>query len=108
MSTSDFPVVPREAHALTLFRILPNGEGRSYSAVTFPRNPYQGCERMIRMARATGSLTPPDKDGYAVMDVLDQNGDIIADYTVPDARSFAWLKKKLGLVVETLDELIDH
>lgn len=45
------------AHALTVFRAVTETEARHHTATTFPRNPYQGCERMIRMAWAVGYLT---------------------------------------------------
>jgi hypothetical protein len=48
-----------EAHALTLFRALANGTGRAYTAVTFPQDPWQGCERTIRMGRAVGWVKDP-------------------------------------------------
>jgi hypothetical protein len=91
--------VPAQAHGLTLFRILPNGEGRTYTATTFPLAPYQGCERMVRMARSVGWIAESD-DSYGLLEVLDENGDILADYDIPTARAFAALKKKLNVVIE--------
>jgi hypothetical protein len=102
--TSSGPCVPREAHALTLFRALQNGEGRRYSATTFPNDPYRGCERTIRMARAVGWIADESEDTYGVLDVLDTNGDIVADYAIPNSHAFAALKKKLGLVVEPAED----
>jgi hypothetical protein len=90
-----------ESHALTLFRVLPNGEGRAYTAVTFPRDPFAGCERTIRQARACGFIAT-DAD-YGVLDVLNEQGDIVADYAVT-ARGFRWLKRRLGLVVAASGE----
>lgn len=92
--------VPANAHALSMFRVLPNGDGRRYSAVTFPQGPYAGCERMIRMARKLGWIGEEYADAYGVLDVLNDSGDIVADYPIPDARAFRALKKKLALVVE--------
>lgn len=89
------------AHALTLFRGLPNGEGRAYTATTFPRDPWQGCERTIRTAMRVGRLTERvTAASYGVLDVLDQEGDIVQDYGVPDSISFSWLKRRLDLRVE--------
>jgi hypothetical protein len=96
--------VPPEAHALTLFRILPNGECRTYSATTFPRAPYQGCERMVRMARAVGAISESG-ESYGLLEVLDENGDILADFDIPTAAEFAWLKKKLNIVVEEVESV---
>jgi hypothetical protein len=92
------------AHALSAFRVLPNEQTRQYSATTFPQNPWAGCERTIRMARAVGWIGGDPKDCYAVLDVLDVNGDIIQDFPVPTSKAFAQLKKRLNLVVESEPE----
>ena len=63
--------VDRRAVALAAFRQLPGGRGRQYTAATFPANPYQGCEHMIRMARAVGFVTDSAHGAYAALDVLD-------------------------------------
>lgn len=101
---SSTDILSTKAHALRLFRVLPNGEARSYTATTFPRNPYQGCERFVRMCCAFGYLAGADSDSYGVLDVLNVDGDIIGDYGVPTARAFAWIKKKLGMAVVLDDE----
>jgi hypothetical protein len=89
------------AHALRLFRALPNGEGRAYTATTFPRDPWRGCERFLRMCRHVGWITPDSRcDGYAVLDVLDVDGDIVQDFTVLDPQAFQQIKRRLGAVVE--------
>ena len=94
------PAVDPRAVALAAFRVLPNGEGREYTATTFPCDPWQGCERMIRMAREVGFVTASKAvDGYAVLDVLDKDGDVIQDYAIPTARAFQWFKRKLHWVV---------
>ena len=93
------------AVALTAFRILPNGEGRQYTATTFPKGPWQGCERMIRMARYVGFVSGPGShDGYAILDVLSEDGDVIQDFTITSARGFQWLKRKLHWQVEREDD----
>jgi hypothetical protein len=86
------------AHALGAFRVLPNGDGRNYSATTFPADPWQGCERTIRTARAIGAIGEPG-DSYAVIDVLDVEGSIVQDFGVPTAKAFRWWKRKLNLTV---------
>lgn len=97
------------AHALTLFRCLPNGQGRSYTATTFPQDPWAGCEHTIRTAYKLGYVDPSDSeryilgDGYGVLDVLDANGDIVQDFMVRTADAFQWLKRRLDLRVETTD-----
>lgn len=97
-------VVAPTAHALSAFRILPDGRGRAYSATTFPRDPYGGCEQFIRMCRFIGLIADEPVEGsYAVLDVLDENGDIVQDFSIPTARGFQFVKRKLNLVVESED-----
>lgn len=90
------------AHALSVFRGLPGGGARQYTATTFPRDPWGGCEWIIRQAQAVGYLRSSG-DGYAVLDVLDENGDIVQDYVIPTATAFRWFKRKLNLAVEPSD-----
>jgi len=40
---------------------------------------------------------------YAVLDVLNAEGDVIADFPISDAASFRWVKQRLSLRVETTD-----
>lgn len=91
------------AHALSVFRVLPSGDGRAYSAVTFPQNPYQGCEHFISTARFVGWLTDPSDDDYGVLDVLDVDASIVQDFGIPTADAFQRIKRKLNLVVESTD-----
>lgn len=92
-----------EAHALTMFRALADGRGRQYTAVTFPHDPWQGCERTIRIAKAFGWVSEPTPNAYGVLDVLNENGDIVQDFSVPTARAFQSLKRKLDLRVDFTD-----
>lgn len=98
---SDRCNVAENAYALTLFRGLANGDGRAYTATTFPRNPWAGCERFIRIARRVGWLTDDIDAAYGVLDVLDADGDIIQDFGVLDSRSFQQIKRRLDLRVES-------
>lgn len=88
-----------KAHALALFRILPNGEGRKYTATTFPANPWAGCERFIRTCYAVGMLGGDPETSYAVLDVIDADHDIVQDFPIPNANAFQWIKKKLDIAV---------
>jgi hypothetical protein len=92
--------IDRRAHALTLFRILPGGGARTYTVVTFRRDPWQGCERTIRMGLKVGWLADSGAAGYAVLDVLDEDDAIIQDFTVTTSQAFQQLKRRLGLRVE--------
>lgn len=86
------------AHALTIFRGLSNGDGRVYTATTFPKDPWAGCEHFIRMCRAVGWVTD-EKDGYGVLDVLNQDGDIVQEFMIPDALAFRQIKSRLHIAV---------
>lgn len=39
-------------------------------------------------------------DGYGVLDVLDEDDDIVQDFTVTTSQAFQQLKRRLGLRVE--------
>lgn len=106
MSTLAQPTkLHKSAHALSACRALPNGGCRQYTATTFPQDPWQGCERMVRTGQKLGLL----KDShtidcpYAVLDVLNKNGDIVQDFAIPTAAAFQWFKRKLNLSVESED-----
>lgn len=92
------------AVGLTAFRALPNGVGRQYTAVEFERG-WNGVEHFIRTLNAVGYVRPStaDSGGYAVLDVLDVNGDIVQDYDIPTADAFRYVKRKLRLTVESTD-----
>lgn len=94
---------PAGAVGLSAFRVLPGGEtGRQYSAVRFTKG-WHGVERFIRILRACGYVRPSDADpkrGYAVLDVLNADEDIIGDYEIPTSRAFQYVKRQLKLTVE--------
>lgn len=83
----------KNAHALRPVRVVGNEELREYEAVTFPNDPWQGCEIYLRRCGAFGYLVSAN-DSYAVVDVLDASGDIIQDYGVTHA-GFNYLREKL-------------
>lgn len=96
--------IPATAHALSAFRELPDGRGRAYTMAWFPRDPNGGIRHFVRMLAKTGMLAPADAEGwYAVLDVCDADGDFVAEYGIPDARSFQWIKRKLKLAVASTD-----
>lgn len=89
---------PAAAVGLSAVRALPDGSMRQYSAVEYPR--WNGVEHFIRTLRAVGYVRPSSvKPSYAVLDVLDAEGDIIGDYDIPTAHAFAYVKRKLKLTV---------
>jgi hypothetical protein len=90
---------PADAIGVSAIRGLPNGA----SAVEFARG-WTGVERLVRTLSAVGYVEPSStQPSYAVLDVLDADGEIIADYDIPTAQAFRYLKKQLGLTVESTD-----
>jgi hypothetical protein len=100
------PIDPR-AVALSAFRGLPDGGSRQYTATTFPRDPWQGCERMTRMGWYVGYLKPScvgECRCYAVLDVQDDEGDIVQDFCIPTAKAFRWWYRQMHWRVEQIPE----
>jgi hypothetical protein len=95
---------PAEAVGLSALRVLRDGSPRQYSAVKFARG-WDGVDRFICILRATGQIRASSTatDGYAILDVLDADGDIIADYDIPTARAFKYVKRELRLTVLDID-----
>lgn len=100
-STTLAPLHP-DAVGFTLFRILPNGDGRAYTAVEFERG-WPGAEHFLRQLRACGYVRNSSEggDGWHVLDVINTDGDIIQDYAVPPApsRAMHYITRKLKLRV---------
>lgn len=92
-------VVPLNACALRIVRMLKNGKLRVFEAITFPKNPYSGCEIMHRRVKAFGHIAKTDEETYGLCDVLDKDGDIISDFWLTK-QGFDYLKRKLGCHVE--------
>ena len=92
---------PAGAVALTAFRELPDGRARQYTATTFPANPWQGCERFVRMCAAVGYVRDCTREhAYAVLDAINEDGDILATWDVMSDRGFRFIYRKLHLRVE--------
>lgn len=81
-----------------------NGDPRDYTAVEFT-NGWAGANRFLNQLRICGYVRNPSSttSGYGVLDVLNGDGDIVADYDVPTSHGFAFIKRKLGLVVDATD-----
>jgi hypothetical protein len=95
---------PAAAVALTAFRELPDGRARQYTEAWTEHNPYQGCERFIRMCGAIGYLQDSQPEhAYAVLDAVSADGDILATYDIPHARAFQFIYRKLHLRVAETD-----
>lgn len=91
---------PANARGLSAIRALKDGSMRQYSGVEWPT--WGGVEHFVRILYKLGFIRPSSTatDGYAVLDVLDADGDIIFDYDVPNAVAFRYIKRKLNLRVE--------
>lgn len=101
------PIAPLhpDATGLTVFRILPDGNGRAYSSVEFTRG-WAGTDHFLRQLKACGFVknsTTEEGTCYAVLDVLNADGDIVQDYEVPTAQAFRFIKRKLKLTVASED-----
>lgn len=93
------PLAPT-AVAFSAFRILPGDKGRAYS-VTESTGGWQHLSRFVQQCQAVGFLV--NEGGYATLDVLDANDDIVQEYRVRDAKAFRWIKQKLRLTVDSTD-----
>ena len=93
---------PADATGLSAIRPLGDGSLRQYSAVDFEAG-WTGVEHFVRTLRAVGFIRPSSAEGYAVLDVLDDNGDIIADYDIPTSQAFQYVKRRLRLTVVQVD-----
>jgi hypothetical protein len=89
MNALQQPQVEPNAYALRPVRIV-NGQLREYEAVTFPGGPWRGCAMWLRRCWALGYLG----ENYAVVDVLDRQGDIIQDFGL-NRRGFKYLQRQL-------------
>lgn len=91
------------AVGFSAIRGLSSGRMRQYSAVEFT-NGWAGANRYHRMFAGTGSIVASSKEpSYAVLDVLDADGEIVQDFDVPTATAFQYIKRMLGLTVITED-----
>lgn len=95
---------PPETVALTACRELPGGRDRQYTATTFPADPWQGCEHFVRMCGAIGYASDSGPGhAYALLDAIDEHGDILFTWDVPTAKAFRFIYRKLHLRVEGED-----
>jgi hypothetical protein len=80
-----------EAYGLQPVRII-RDELRVYEAVTFPKatTRWSGCERQLRILRATGGLK--DDGSHCLLDVLNEDGDIVQDIRITLA-AFNYLRR---------------
>jgi hypothetical protein len=89
--------MPKTAAALRLVRVVGDGF-RNFEAITFPRNPYAGCELYVRRAAVAG-VYRDDIDSDCLIDVLDAEGDLIETFFA-SRNAFKYLRTKLACRVE--------
>lgn len=66
-----------------------------------PAQKYRAVEQLFRQAFITRGAQDGD---YAVLDAYDEEGDIIADYGIPDRNTFKSLYRKLNWQTSRLKE----
>ena len=95
---------PAGAVALTAVRELPGGRLRQYTATTFPRDPWAGCERFVRTCWFVGYVRDctPERT-YALLDAINEEGDVVETWDITSARAFRYIYRKLRLRVEGED-----
>lgn len=97
------PSLANEAVALRPYRVFQRANkevSRTYEGTTFPADPYQGCELVLRRCAAFGGMVGDSEREYAVVDVLDAAGDIVQEYRV-NGHGFRYLRRVLRFKVET-------
>lgn len=97
--------VPKTAHALRPMRIGRDEHPVHYTATTFPKNPYSGCEVTIRRMECFGYLKRCDGplQGEWFLDVLDADGDILDTLEV-NRRGVEYLRRVLRFRREDMAE----
>lgn len=93
---------PATATALSVIRANPRtGAMIQYTTVEFIHG-WPGVEHFIRTLMKVGYIKPSSSStdpGYAVLDVLDDDDDIIGDYSLPNRNAFGFVYRKLHLRV---------
>jgi len=101
---TDLTPLHPDATGYSAFRGLPDGSGRQYTGVVFDYG-RQGAAYWLRRFAKLGMVRDGSTDttGYAVLDVLNGDGDIIQDYDIPTAQAWRYIKRMLQLRVDTYD-----
>ena len=87
------------AHALRPVRLLSSDRLRYYWAVTFPDDPWRGCELYLRRCKALGYLLRSGSDTDLLIDILDVDGDIVQDFGITSP-GFEHLRRTLKFRVD--------
>ena len=92
-------VMPDDAYALQPVRFMPNDQLRYYTAITFPKNPRGGCDMYRRRCEVFGGIAKSEADATGICDILDEHGNIIADFWL-NRKGLNYLYRALGCRVE--------
>jgi hypothetical protein len=93
-----------DAVALSIFRVI-KGNGCQYGVAPFADG-RAAVEVALRRAAEAGFLAPSETAAnycFAVLDVLDAEGDWIQDFALPSEEAFEWWNLLLGLEIESRD-----
>jgi len=91
-------VMPVDAVALRPVRFMRGDEIRNYTATTFPNDPRGGCDIYYRRCKVFGGIAS-DNDEAGICDVLDERGNIVADFPL-NRRGLKYLCTTLRCLVE--------
>lgn len=92
-------VIPKDACALRPVRLLPNGQLRLYETVEFLSDQPSGvCAMYYQRCKVFGGIAKTN-DEVGVCDVLNKDGDIIADFPL-SRKGLSWLCKALGTRID--------
>lgn len=84
-------------------RGLKNGVARNYTPVEFTRG-WADADRFLCTLMACGLVEDSSANpSYAVLDVINADGDIIQDYNLPTKQAFKYVYRMLKLRVESTD-----
>ncbi|HEY9412775.1 MAG TPA: hypothetical protein VIP77_24595 [Jiangellaceae bacterium] len=94
-----------DAYAVTIVQTLPGGRGRRYSTAVGDGDPRGLIEAALDEARQRGGVIDAVDGGnpYAVLDVLDGNGEVVQDFGIPDREALEWWVRLLGVTIESED-----
>jgi hypothetical protein len=98
--------VPAAAHALGAFRQCEHGQSVLYAAVTEAHGQAFVAAVLQAGARAgavCALLDPGHPKCLAVLDLLDESGDVIGDRCIPTDEAFAWWRRAVELRATSSD-----
>ena len=96
MSSLPEPVHPQACALQAVRADVRNDRFIYYTPVTFPDDPFQGCELTLRQAAAVGYIK---EGGSLELLVLDAEGTPVQEYPLTQA-GFAFLRRRLRFVRE--------